>query len=136
MPTLQHIRQPANSSLCGQTCVAMAAGITLDHSIKLFGTKGATRTKQVLGVLNELGIRSKGNRLTRNYHGIPDYALVKVRFKDASQKSGWNKMTHWVLRWDKEWYDPDAPVVGMDGWLEQARVSSYVELIPGKVIHE
>jgi hypothetical protein len=36
---IKWIQQPEGSSLCGQTCVAMIAGITLEESIGAFGGK-------------------------------------------------------------------------------------------------
>jgi hypothetical protein len=51
------IRQNSDFT-CGQACVAMIAGISLEQSIVLFGHAHATRTKEVIAVLRKLGFRT------------------------------------------------------------------------------
>jgi hypothetical protein len=54
---LLHIYQPPGSSLCGQTCVAMLAGISLEESISAFnGKRGGTLTRDVVDAFRKLGI--------------------------------------------------------------------------------
>ena len=52
------VRQPEDSSLCGQACVATLAGITLDESIEIFGTKGKTYGTHLVAALRCVGIDS------------------------------------------------------------------------------
>jgi len=59
------VRQPEGSSLCGQACVATIAGVSLEESIRAFdGTRGGTRTKQVINALRKFGIAC-GDKLLR-----------------------------------------------------------------------
>jgi hypothetical protein len=95
------IQQPEGSSLCGQTCVAMIAGITLEESIEVFGKRSATRTKDLVAALRKLGIdcgdppltRIKGTMLTRT-------CIVKLHFDYQTH-------THWTLWHNGQFYDPD-----------------------------
>ena len=98
------INQPEHSSTCGQACVAMIAGITLDGSIKLFQSKSLTRTKQIVKVLHQLGFKCKdklerfGSRFILHTDGIYLFKLTH------NNKKG----SHWVIWNGKEncWYDP------------------------------
>ena len=98
------IRQPKNSSFCGQACVAMIADISLDGSIKLFGTKGVTTTKQVALVLQNLGFKCE-NRLKRitKFFKLPIEKIFLFRLIWKNKKG-----SHWVI-WngdEQRWYDP------------------------------
>lgn len=95
-----HLQQPEKSSLCGQACVAMIAGITLDESIKVFRTKGGTRTSDVYRALTTLGIKC-GDKLVRLKDGIqkPNICIVKLHFSDT-------KNTHWTVWNHNHFYDP------------------------------
>jgi hypothetical protein len=98
------LRQPEDSSLCGQTCVAMLAGVSLEESIKVFDTKGGTKTKQVLATLKHFGV--KCGDLTRLKNGVKKspICIVKLHFKDCDD-------THWTVYNCGIYYDPDLGVV-------------------------
>lgn len=95
------VRQPENSSLCGQACVATIAGVSLEESIQAFrGTKGGTRTKQVIDALNKLGVKC-GDKLVRiKGNNKPLCCIVKQHFDDT-------KVTHWVVYYHGRYLDPD-----------------------------
>lgn len=100
------INQPELSSTCGQTCVAMIAGITLDESIKLFKFKGPTTTKQIAKVLRKLGFKCE-DKLERfgSRFILPTDGIYLFKLKYNNKKGGrW----HWVIWNGKEncWYDP------------------------------
>ena len=52
------VTQPPNSKLCGQCCVAMLAGITLDESIQIIGHQKGTRTKDLVKAFQKLNIKT------------------------------------------------------------------------------
>lgn len=92
--------QPPGSSLCGQACVAMVAGISLDESIKAFsGKRGGTRTKDIVQALSRLGFVCE-NRLRRVKGQLPDVCVVKLRFAGSHR-------SHWTLWYHGRFYDPD-----------------------------
>jgi hypothetical protein len=80
--------QPPGSSLCGQTCVAMIAGITLEESIEAFrGKKGGTRTKEVVAALRKLGINCGDPPLTRiKSQELPDTCIVGLKKEIQGRK--------------------------------------------------
>jgi hypothetical protein len=102
---INHIFQPPESSLCGQTCVAMIAGITIEESIVAFGgTRRGTRTKQLVEALRKLGVKCGDAPLTRipktwQWDDLPKTCIVKLHFE-------WTKTTHWTLWHNNRFYDP------------------------------
>lgn len=101
---MQYVWQPVDSCLCGQACVAMLAGITLEKSIALFGSRASTSTKQVVAALNQLGIPNAG-QLTRLKKGIekPQTCMVVLHFEGSND-------THWTLWHNGFFWDPAAGV--------------------------
>jgi hypothetical protein len=102
---IKHFFQPLDSSLCGQTCVAMIAGISLEESIAAFGgTRGATRTKHLAEALQKLGVKCGDPPLTRlpnpwGWDDLPMTCIVKIHFE-------WTKVTHWAIWHNNRFYDP------------------------------
>ena len=99
---MKHMFQPLGSSLCGQTCVAMIAGVSIEESIAAFGgTRGGTRTRQLVDALHKLGIRCGEPPLIRIDGDcfISDTCIVKLHFE-------WTKRTHWVVWHEGRYYDP------------------------------
>lgn len=100
---MKWMQQLEGSSLCGQTCIAMIAGITFEESIEAFGGKrSGTRTKDLAAALRKLGINCGDPPLVRiKGQCYPDTCIVKLHFKDR-------KNTHWVVWHKGEFYDPEA----------------------------
>jgi hypothetical protein len=87
------VKQPENSKLCGQCCLATILNISLEDSIALIGHKHGTRTKELIR-----HFPTDSDRLSKA--GIDFYfALCKVHFEDQKQ-------THWIVYKDGMVYDP------------------------------
>ena len=95
------IEQPIPSNCCGQACVAMIANVTIAESIKAFGKKGGTYSKDVISALQALGIKCD-DKLVRISKSNPksDYCMVTVLSKSSK------KYKHWVVFKDGVYYDP------------------------------
>lgn len=106
------VHQPAGSSLCGQACIAMAAGVSLDEAIEAVGHAKATSTKEVVAGLRKLQVEAD-SRCRRVSHQRPKYprrALLVARNKGCTN---W----HWLLHWDGKIYDPGEAWAGSyAGW--------------------
>ncbi len=115
------VRQPEGSSLCGQACVAMAAGVSLDRAIKMVGHSkgGGTHTWEIVKALRKLGLRcsDRCRRISRNRPEYPPKAILVVR------KNG-RGLYHWVYCEDGVVYDPEEKWPRYDGW----RVTSFLEV--------
>lgn len=117
-PTL--MLQPENSNLCGQTCVAMAAGVSLDRAIEAIGHKSisGTNTRDLVRGLRALGLpcADRCRVLGRLKPVLPRRGMLVV---------GTKKYGHWMLTWDGVIYDPGGMWPdGYAGW----KISSYLEI--------
>ena len=126
---LQHIQQPEGSFCCGQACVAMLAGISLQTAIQAFGHQHRTKPREVQRQLRRLGLGVAGRRdgLRRIKGGyLPPTALVKMLPPKGIKSS----RSHWVVIHDGVVYDPACP----EGSVSSGRFSSYfaITLPPAK----
>lgn len=99
---ITYTRQPKNSRQCGQYCLMMVTGKSIEEIIDTVGTKKGTTTKRILHALDQFGIKHSGRLITRGTKPLPKIAICKVR-REWSKTSGW----HWVLLYDGMIYDPD-----------------------------
>lgn len=109
--------QPSYSRLCGQTCLAMLANITLAHAIVLVEHEHGTRTKELIKAFRKLNwscpdrlIVLRGTLLTTLEH-----ALVKVIFPPSSR-------SHWIAVHGGTVFDP------MPDSLALGRATSHLPL--------
>ena len=115
------VRQPKDSTLCGQACVATLAGITLGKSIMFFGHKGRTRYKAVIQALHQLGVDS-GPGWKK---GFPKCKTAVMLYRLDGEWTG----SHWVVWHKKKYYDPAAGVFRKEPkWLKDSRVTSHLEV--------
>ena len=92
--------QPAGSNLCGQTCVAMLAGTSIEAVCHMLGKHGSTRTRDIVRALRHYGYRaeSRAKRL----------ALGALPLGDGILNYHWSerRMGHWLLYINGHIYDP------------------------------
>lgn len=119
---IKYVTQPLGSALCGQTCVAMIAGISLEESIDVFGKRGETETRDLVAALRKLNIRC-GDKLIRRKKGrdLPECCIVVVHFPGAPMRH-W----HWVVYYKGLYYDPDTGI-GML-YRPEVRITSYLPI--------
>jgi hypothetical protein len=98
--SVTHLLQPSDLPVCGQTCVAMAAGVSLERAYEVFGHQSGTTTREVVQALRHLGINC-ADRLRRcsKTRAIPARAILHTR-----EQGG--RRAHWMLMWDGRVYDP------------------------------
>lgn len=98
---------PEGSNCCGQACVAMAAGVSLDRAIEAVGHKKqrGTRTKEIIAALHSLGIKTaaKVRPMSRTKPVLPKRAMVSICTNKVGREY---KLGHWLLYWDGVMYDP------------------------------
>lgn len=127
------VRQPYNSSLCGQACIAMLTGLTIQQVVYFIGTRGVTNLKHFLSIelftnKYNLSPKSKLIRTTRT-RKIPKYALLRIKW----EKEGYH--SHWVIKWNELVFDPDNLSGGVFSHRDYmfniafiGRVTSFIEL--------
>lgn len=116
---MELIMQPPGSWLCGQTCVAMIAGITLEQSIRIFGKRSGTTTKQVIRALRETGIECGDILIRARNHERPAFCMAVVHFRGE-------RYTHWTIWKNGRYYDPAIGII--DEYPEDAWVTSYLPI--------
>ncbi len=124
---LKHVRQPENSRLCGQCCVAMLCGIQLQDAILAFGHAHGTRTAEMRRALERYGMTVTGRRggLRRIADGyLPVTALVKM----LPPRGVRSRRSHWVVVHEGRVYDPGCE----EGDVSNGRLSSYLEVVKEK----
>lgn len=118
------VMQPEGSSLCGQSCVAMIAGVSLEDSIAAFGKRGGTRTKEVAKALSVFGIKSKDclTRITKT--NVPsEKCIVHVVWRNSQGKP----RGHWIVRYQGQYYDPGNGILN-DYQIEWGKLTSFLEI--------
>lgn len=129
---IQKLIQPNNSSLCGQTIVAMLGNISIPKAIEIVGKKGGTYTKDIIQALGKLGFETCSNKLIRIPKNWvkPALCIVKIRLNGT-----WR--SHWTL-WNGQegcFYDPAfEPEVPEGHYVrrKEARMTSYLEIRRGR----
>ena len=78
MRETQYIEQPTEY-LCGQTCVAMIAGVSVDEVIRVMNNDQATGKKDIERALEHYGIRqAKTMTKADNKTLLPPVCILKV----------------------------------------------------------
>ena len=112
------VRQPKGSNLCGQACVATICKVTLDEAIMVMRTKGCTNGKQIIQALRQLGVTSSDKMIRGKPIGS---AIVKFTHPDGK--------SHWVLVYNSKYYDPFYGVNRkVPRYLKNSRITSHIRL--------
>lgn len=94
--------QPDASGLCGQTCVAMAAGVTIDEAFNAVGVSGigqrGTEPSDLVRGLRRLGVRVGEPRPFPQVR-LPRCGIAAIN----DNKTSWG---HWVFLKNGLVYDP------------------------------
>lgn len=122
---IRRLVQPDGSELCGQVCVAMAAGVSLPKAIEAVGHDRGTTTREIVRALRTFGVpcADRLRRLSRVRPALPKRAIVAIYRPSEEHRS---ERAHWMLHWDGEMFDPG------DSWPDRYhnwRITSYLEIL-------
>ncbi len=123
------ILQPEGSELCGQACVAMAAGVSLKSAIEAVGHKHSTSTADIAKALRFFGLTCPDRlvRISRKRPLSTPRAMLVIH-RPAVQHEGRNSKWHWMLTWDGKVMDPGGRwPESYDKW----KVTSFLEITKG-----
>lgn len=117
MKKINYIKQPTDY-LCGQTCVAMLAGVTVEEVVSVMKNDKGTGKKDIEKALNYYGI-SQAKTMTKadNSSVLPKVCILKVLLPQYG---------HWILYYDGKYYDPEFGV--MEELYQKARIQSYLKI--------
>lgn len=114
---IKQLYQPEDSNLCGQTCVAMLAGVSLDEAIEAVGTRAGTCGPALHKALKKFGIKTSKKSIRTKRNGIiPENCIARVRTKGSTG-------CHWILIWNSGVYDP------LKGGSGYEYISSYLKIV-------
>lgn len=116
---MEMIMQPA-SSACGQACIAMIAGKSVEEVIKDMKTDGPTSIGQLIEILDFYNIRhAERNKRISKKNPVPyAYSILTVHMNAG--------YTHWVLRYDNKYYDPEFGLI--EGEYPHGKITSFLEI--------
>lgn len=117
MKKINYMKQPTEY-LCGQTCVAMLAGVAVEEVVSVMNNDKGTGKKDIEKALNYYGIR-QARTMTKadNKSVLPKVCILKVILP---------RYGHWILYYDGKYYDPEFGL--MDELYGKARIQSYLEI--------
>lgn len=117
MKKIDYIKQPTEY-LCGQACVAMLAGVTVEEVVSVMQNDKGTGKKDIEKALNYYGIgQAKTMTKADDFSVLPKACILKVLLP---------KYSHWILYYDGKYYDPEFGL--MEELYHKARIQSYLEI--------
>ncbi|MBO5474500.1 MAG: hypothetical protein J6A08_12075 [Lachnospiraceae bacterium] len=113
------IMQPTFST-CGQACIAMIAGKSVEEVIQDMKTDGATSIGQLIEILDFYGIgHAERNKRISRKNPIPyKYSILTVHTIEG--------YTHWTLFYDNKYYDPEFGLT--EGEYTYGKITSFLEI--------
>lgn len=114
---MEIIMQPTPET-CGQACIAMIAGKTVEEVIKDMKTSGPTSIGQLIEALDFYGIKhaERNTRISKKNPVPYEFSILTVHTN--------NGYTHWTLLYDGKYYDPEFGLV--EGEYTYGRITSFL----------
>ena len=107
-----------NFTTCGQACIAMIAGKTIETVIQDMKTDGPTSIGQLIDILDQYGI-SHAERNTRISKKNPEpypFSILTVHTNEG--------YTHWTLLYQGKYYDPEFGLI--EGEYTFGKITSFL----------
>ena len=103
---------------CGQACIAMIAGKTVEEVIKDMKTNGPTSIGQLIEALDFYGIKhSERNTRISKKNPVPhEFSILTVHTNIG--------YTHWTLLYDGKYYDPEFGLI--EGEYTYGKITSFL----------
>lgn len=121
-----HVRQPADSKLCGHSVLAMVSGVSLEEACKTLGHRRGTRTGELVAALGDLALCGRLSVIGRRpLLSLPDPCILKVCWEERHR-------SHYVLRVGTSAFDPVFSVpLDLSHWAvyveqKKGRITSYL----------
>ena len=116
---MELIKQPT-STTCGQACIAMIAGKSVEQVMKDMKTDSPTSIGQLMEILDFYGIRhAERNKRISKKNPVPyEYSILTVH-----TNAGY---THWTLLYDGKYYDPEFGLI--KGEYTFGKITSFLEI--------
>lgn len=116
---MELVMQPTFET-CGQACIAMITGRTVETVIKDMRTSGSTSIGQLIEILDFYGVKhaEKNTRISKKNPQPHKYSILTVHTNGG--------YTHWVVLYDNKYYDPEFGLI--DGEYTYGRITSFLAI--------
>lgn len=110
-----------NFTTCGQACIAMIAGKTIETVIHDMGTDGPTSIGQLIDILDWYGIphAQKNTRISKKNPKPHPFSILTVHTNEG--------YTHWTLLYEGKYYDPEFGLI--EGEYPFGRITSFLGIM-------
>jgi RimJ/RimL family protein N-acetyltransferase len=112
---ISYIKQPGKY-LCGQSCVAMLAGVSVDEVVNLIGTEPVNRWRDLEKPLDYYGFSYVPKSIYDSNRPLPDLCIIKCGHG------------HWAIYYKGIYYDPELGI--LDECPANARIVHILEIYP------
>ncbi|WP_155988010.1 hypothetical protein [Gorillibacterium massiliense] len=115
---IKYVEQPTFET-CGQACIAMIAGVSIDDAIKTMKTRGPTSIGQLIEALDFYKIKhaEKNKRISKKNPIYSSVSILTVHMPNY---------THWVLHYHGKFYDPEFGI--LDVCHPNGKITSFLEI--------
>ena len=111
------VKEPVKTA-CGQVCIAMLAGVSIDDVFQVMKTKGSTSAKMLLDALYHYKIRNNEKFISiKKNPNIPELCILNVRMPTYG---------HWVVYYKGVFYDPEFGE--LNNLHKNAKIVNYLEI--------
>ncbi len=116
---MELVLQPSDTT-CGQACIAMLAGKSVEEVIADCKTAGPTSIGQLMELLDRYGIgHAERNKRISKKNPVPyRHSILTVHTNGG--------YTHWVLFYDGKYYDPEFGL--LEGEYPHGKITSFLEI--------
>ena len=114
---MELILQPT-SETCGQACISMITGKTIEEVIKDMKTSGPTSIGQLIDILDFYGIKhaERNTRISKKNPTLYNCSILTVHANEG--------YTHWTLLYDNKYYDPEFGLI--EGEYIYGKITSFL----------
>lgn len=116
---MELVMQPSFET-CGQACIAMITGKSVEEVIKDMKTNGPTSIGQLMEILDRYGVRH-GERNKRISKKNP--APYRCSILTVHTNGGY---THWAVFLDGQYFDPEFGLI--NGEYTHGKITSFLEI--------
>ncbi len=109
--------QPTDTT-CGQACIAMLAGKSIEEVIRDMKTDGPTSIGQLMEALDRYGINHAQKNVRISKKNPTPYACSILTVHTT------NGYTHWTLLYDGKYYDPEFGLI--EGEYMHGKITSFL----------
>lgn len=105
---------------CGQACIAMITGKTIEKVIDDMKTSGPTSIGQLIDILDFYGVKhaERNTRISKKNPTPYEYSILTVHTDEG--------YTHWTLLFNNKYYDPEFGII--EGEYTHGRITSFLSV--------